>query len=88
MLIWYGVSCILIVEINNFYWEVSDSEQVIRWQTKTVLSSSIISRKQPFLCFFLIQVIPDDVFMEFEMKGSVNGHYFEMKGEGKGKPYE
>ena len=37
---------------------------------------------------FLTQVIPEDVFMEFEMKGSVNGHYFEMKGEGKGKPYE
>ena len=45
VLIWYGVSCILIVEINNFFWEVSDSEQVIRWQTKTVLGPSIISRK-------------------------------------------
>ena len=25
--------------------------------------------------------------LKFEMKGSVNGHYFEIEGEGKGKLY-
>ncbi|XP_027044177.1 GFP-like fluorescent chromoprotein amFP486 isoform X2 [Pocillopora damicornis] len=34
------------------------------------------------------QVILKDMNMKFEMKGSVNGHYFEIEGEGKGKPYE
>ena len=36
----------------------------------------------------LIQVIPKDMNMKFEMKGKVNRHYFEVEGEGKGRPYE
>ena len=36
----------------------------------------------------LIQVIPKDMNMKFEMKGNVNRHYFEVEGEGKGRPYE
>ena len=36
----------------------------------------------------LIQVIPKDINMKFEMKGNVNRHYFEVEGEGKGRPYE
>ncbi|XP_027044184.1 GFP-like fluorescent chromoprotein amFP486 [Pocillopora damicornis] len=34
------------------------------------------------------QVILKDMNLKFEMKGSVNGHYFEIEGEGRGKPYE
>ena len=36
----------------------------------------------------LIQVIPKDMNMKFEMKGNVNRHYFEVEGECKGRPYE
>ena len=36
----------------------------------------------------LIQVIPKDMNMKFEMKGNVNRHYFEFEGECKGRPYE
>ena len=36
----------------------------------------------------LIQVIPKDMNMKFEMKGNVNRYYFEVEGEGKGRPYE
>ena len=36
----------------------------------------------------LIQVIPKDMNMKFEMKGNVNRNYFEVEGEGKGRPYE
>ena len=36
----------------------------------------------------LIQVIPKDMNMKSEMKGNVNRHYFEVEGEGKGRPYE
>ena len=36
----------------------------------------------------LIQVIPKDMNMKFEMKGNVIRHYFEVEGEGKGRPYE
>ena len=35
VLIWYGVSCILIVENDHLYFIVSDGEQVMRWQIKT-----------------------------------------------------
>ena len=36
----------------------------------------------------LIQVIPKDMNMKFEMKGNVIRHYFEVEGECKGRPYE
>ena len=36
----------------------------------------------------LIQVVLKDLRMEFEMKGNVSGHYFEIEGEGKGKRNE
>ena len=36
----------------------------------------------------LIQVIPKDMNMKFEMKGNVIRHYLEVEGEGKGRPYE
>ena len=39
-------------------------------------------------CLSLIQIIPDDVKMEYEMKGWVNGYEFTIEGEGYGKPYE
>ncbi|XP_058953550.1 GFP-like fluorescent chromoprotein amFP486 [Pocillopora verrucosa] len=37
---------------------------------------------------FSKQIIPDDVKMEYEMKGWVNGYEFTIEGEGNGKPYE
>ncbi|RMX59751.1 hypothetical protein pdam_00015345 [Pocillopora damicornis] len=40
------------------------------------------------LPFLPIQAILKDMRIEFEMKGSVNGHHFEIEGEGKERPYE
>ena len=58
----------------------------MRWQINTRLGiwSFSVSRKQSFLWFLLTQVILKDM----NMKGSVKEHYFEIEGEGKGKPNE
>ena len=58
----------------------------MRWQINTRLGIWIfsVSRKQSFLWFLLTQVILKDM----NMKGSVKEHYFEIEGEGKGKPNE
>ena len=63
----------------------------MHWRIKTSLGlwKILLSvENNRFFPFFLIQVILKDMNMKFEMKGSVNGHYFEIEGEGKGKPYE
>ena len=58
----------------------------MRWQINTRLGiwSFSVCRKQSFLWFLLTQVILKDM----NMKGSVKEHYFEIEGEGKGKPNE
>ena len=78
-------------EIDLFYFKtciITHNNNVIE-QNINVSMFDILSVKEPHtLVSLLFTYSGHSKRHEFEMKGSVNKHYFEIEGEGKGKLYE
>ena len=63
---------------NNFY-----GENMYLYIVKPVLINKL------FRCFSISQsIIAKQMTYKVHMEGTVNGHAFEVKGEGEGQPYE